>query len=482
MTRGLMRSQEDGSPFPTAVYRTPKRIYLIPSIFIIENVPAPPVPSTPPDFRSYFIELRIGTPEWRLKQAIVEAKKRYSLLDPTDPERPGRNLAPSSPHISMYGGFTIRPGFSFTDVKRVIGMTCRSVPFFPYRIEDYESRLGYSGGVVAFRVIPSVELATFRSDLIEGLRPMTNDLFPQNNNPGDLWYHVTLGYRLDPAAYTRMRTELSTPPAIRQVRLLGHVAECLGSSASSRSPVPPALQPVELPADALRLTVLHRNMVAAEYDLISGRWLSRRTAGASYGWDRTLSRYRTMKGYELLRGAYPEGATVPFVIGDLYLGHPDIIHECSRPFRYGDTRTMDTVLIRNWNRRVRPGDEVYCIGPISVDGGSHRDKYLSRLNGTIYPVPEDHGHETVNTSQVLERSWQGVRFLFVHDPANAPRGFDGYIVYGHHHTTDLKKYPFFDPENRRFNVCPELTGYHPLSLSCLCDLIRMRPRRVEFYE
>jgi calcineurin-like phosphoesterase family protein len=449
---------------------------------MIENVPAPPLQCAPPDFRSYFIELRIGTPEWRLNQAIVEARTRYFLEDPTGPQRPGRNLAPSSPHISLYGGFTIRPGFSFSDVKRVIGRTCRTIPFFPYRIGDYESRLGYSGGVVAFRVIPSVELAAFRSDLIEALHPITNDLYPQNNNPGDLWYHATLGYRLDPGTYTRMRAELVAIPAMRPGRFLGHVAERLVSCATGRSPVPPALQPVELPADALRLTVLHRNMVAAEYDLISGRWLSRRMAGASYGWGRTLSRYRKIKGYELCQGEYPKGTAVPFVIGDLHLGNPDSINRFSRPFPYGDSRTMDAVLISNWNRRIRPGDEVYCIGPISVHEGICRDQYISRLNGTIYHIPADPGDEPLKTGPILKRTWQGVPFLFVHNPAHAPDGFEGYIVHGHHHNTDLKKYPFFNPEKHRFNVCPELTGYHPLSLSHLCDYIRMRPRRVEFCE
>jgi calcineurin-like phosphoesterase family protein len=441
-------------------------------------VPAPLSSPTPPDFRSYFIELRIGTPEWRLSRVIVEAGRRYGLRDPMGVGRPFSNLMPSAPHISLYGGFVIRPGFMFSDVTRVIQRLCRATSPFTYHVEGFESRLGYSGGVIAFKVVPSAELAAFRTELIHHLGPVTEDLFPMNNNPDDLWYHITIGYRLDSGTYEQMRSDLvGTDPASRQS------AQGPGDTPdeSCQKGFPPGLVPITLPADALRVSILHRNRIAAEYDLMSGRWLGRRAAQSDAGWGRTLSRYRLFKGYELKTSPYQKRGPLSHVIADLNFGQPPSIPWYSRPFREGDTRTMDQVLIRNWNQNVRNGDEVFLIGTTASCKPPGPEHYLARLNGHIHHIPGDEGCTMPGSAKMRTHTVNGVELLFVSDPGKVPPDFNGYVVHGNRHNSDLLRFPFFDPEHRRFNVCAELVGYRPVPLDILGNIAGKFRSRIEVY-
>ena len=57
----------------------------------------------------------------------------------------------------------------------------------------------------------------------------------------------------------------------------------------------------------------------------------------------------------------------------------------------------------------------------------------------------------------------------VHDPDDAPPAFDGWVVHGHLHDSDLRRFPFFDPASRRINVSVETAGYAPVPLSQICD-------------
>lgn len=454
----------------------PKDALSHPSLCMFENVPAPSILPTPPDFRSYFIELRIGTPEWRLSRSIEDAGKRYGLLDPEAREKPLCDLKPSAPHISLYGGFTLREGFSLGDVKRIIKRLCKKTCLFHYRIEGFESRLGYSGGVLAFRVSPSDPMREFRASLIQELRPVTHDLFPMNNDPADLWYHITVGYRLSSGTYERMETELvpADPGTVSSSPVAGKIpAEC-----GHYGPLPKSLHPVCLPADTVRVTVLHRNRVVAELDLLTGTWLNRHLAKSTAVWSRTLSRYRLMMKYELTGPVPSPGKPVSFVLADPDFGVSESIRRYARPFPEGNARVMDQVLVRNWNRSVRQQDEVYLIGDAGPGDRWEDPDCAVRLNGRVHLIPPA-SQGTPEWPETMKKVvYEGVSFVLIHDPDEAPMDFDGYVVHGRYHNDDLDHYPFYEPGKRRFNVCAELTGYCPIPLSLLCETIRKRPEGV----
>ena len=75
-----------------------------------------------------------------------------------------------------------------------------------------------------------------------------------------------------------------------------------------------------------------------------------------------------------------------FIIGDLHLGHKNIIEYCSRPFV--DVDDMNISLISNWNSVITKTDKVYVNGDVCIN-----KKYLSLLNemnGKKILIPGNH--------------------------------------------------------------------------------------------
>jgi calcineurin-like phosphoesterase family protein len=70
---------------------------------------------------------------------------------------------------------------------------------------------------------------------------------------------------------------------------------------------------------------------------------------------------------------------------DLHLGHTNIIKYCNRPF--GSTDDMDSVIINNWNSRVKIGDVVYHVGDFCF---KTPEQYIGRLNGKITLIRGSH--------------------------------------------------------------------------------------------
>ncbi len=99
---------------------------------------------------------------------------------------------------------------------------------------------------------------------------------------------------------------------------------------------------------------------------------------------------------------------------------------------------------------------------------------LKTLQGSVTFIRGNHDNRDLGAvpSAVLE--YDGFRFLLVHDPADAPDGFDGWVIHGHHHNNDLRNFPFVNVTRRRINVSVEVTGYVPVALRELCAIIRCR--------
>jgi len=90
-----------------------------------------------------------------------------------------------------------------------------------------------------------------------------------------------------------------------------------------------------------------------------------------------------------------------YFTSDIHFGHENIIKYCNRPFSSVDE--MDDTLIKNWNSKVKPNDEIYVIGDFSFQAPS---KYLPLLNGKKYLVLGNH-----DDRKVMEQtnSWVWIR-------------------------------------------------------------------------
>jgi calcineurin-like phosphoesterase family protein len=184
--------------------------------------------------------------------------------------------------------------------------------------------------------------------------------------------------------------------------------------------------------------------------------------------------FRHRAGFEH-RDPEPSREDDVFLIADLHLGHANIIRYCSRPFLFSDSREMDHVLIKNWNYTVSPKTRIYCLGDLRYGPDAEpAAQYRRRLRGDIVFIRGNHDDPDQGTVPWMETAYDNVKFLLIHDPADAPPSFDGWIIHGHHHNNDLRHYPFLNFIQRRVNVSAEVIGYKPISLHEIVQRIRER--------
>ena len=163
-----------------------------------------------------------------------------------------------------------------------------------------------------------------------------------------------------------------------------------------------------------------------------------------------------------------------FFTSDLHFGHSNIIRTAQRPF---DTvEEMDAALIRNWNERVSPADEVYLLGDFTMRGPQYAMRILRHLNGKKYEIRGNHDQFVDRAS--FDRSlfdWvkdyhklicQGVQLILFHYPiAEWDQAHHGSIhLHGHQHNP-----PAYNLQNaahglRRYDVGVDANGMAPVSI------------------
>ena len=83
-----------------------------------------------------------------------------------------------------------------------------------------------------------------------------------------------------------------------------------------------------------------------------------------------------------------------YFTSDLHFGHANIMNFHPNFRKFQNINDMDNTLIRLWNSRVNPCDEVYNLGDVSF----HKDfeqtlKILKRLNGKHVLILGNHDQE-----------------------------------------------------------------------------------------
>jgi calcineurin-like phosphoesterase family protein len=339
-------------------------------------------------------------------------------------------------------------------------------------IDGFELRQGMHGSVIAFPVRPSEELRSLTGQIAGALNPVTVSLNAWDGRPEEKWFHVTIANRLDPklagSVYDRMTGRDSgaaapMEPDVPETGFLGRLKRLLAQERPKARKHPVFLPPL-LDETGLRITVMHGEHILAEYDLQEKRWVLSGHDHESLSWQHTLLSYRQKAGFEC-RDPAPVHPSSVFVISDLHLGHANIIRYCSRPFLFSDPAEMDHVLLKNWNYTVAPADRIYHLGDIRYGKGAPPFRqYRPRLHGQITFITGNlDGQDLESIHSVLVRH-QGMDFLLIHDPADAPPDFSGWVIHGHHHNNNLRQYPFLDFLHQRVNVSCEVTGYIPVSL------------------
>ncbi len=220
----------------------------------------------------------------------------------------------------------------------------------------------------------------------------------------------------------------------------------------------------------LRIVLRRDGIPLAEYDLYGKEWLDSSITALRKNARLSLRKFRIGKGYQMNRSQYREGPQI-YVISDLHLGHANSIPRYKRPFLLSDPGEMDRVLIRNWNWTVKENDAVIFLGDLSYMSPKPPESYLGRLCGSIFYLKGNHDPCYPYMSNCLLMRYKGVPYLFIHDPEEVVRPFEGWVIHGHLHNRDISRYPFFNPHTRMVNVSAEMIGYRPILLEEIHDLI-----------
>lgn len=156
-----------------------------------------------------------------------------------------------------------------------------------------------------------------------------------------------------------------------------------------------------------------------------------------------------------------------FVTSDLHLSHSNIIKYCNRPFK--NVEYMDRVIVKNWNRTVKKNDSVYFIGDLSF----HTEYWIPKLNGKITFIKGNHDRfKYTHYFDKFVLKYKDEYFMLIHNPKDIPESWKSWSICGHHHNNYPEQFPFFDKENKRFNVSIEMTKYHPVNIDYIYRLIK----------
>ncbi|OPX63486.1 MULTISPECIES: 2'-5' RNA ligase family protein [unclassified Methanoregula] len=425
---------------------------------------------------TYLVEIRLSRTKWRIRNLTDQISHEYGIGDFLEPH----------PHVTLYGPLTLNEGIGSRDLLDAIGAVAVQYDPVPFLIDGWEKRDGIHGSVIAFPVRPSEQLRRLTREIASALNPITTSQNTYDADPEKKWFHVTIANRLSSRLASEVYSRLTghqehLPPAeerpaqqpsLLQRFLSGAVPSSCSDRGSEKKPF--RILPPLLDETGIRITVMEDMTILGEYDLIEKRWIFGDHRHSAARWQKTLVQYRHHAGFEH-RDPEPARLDDVFVIADLHLGHANIIRYCSRPFSFSDSAEMDHVLIKNWNYSVSSKNRVYYLGDLRYGPDAEpAAQYRKRLRGDIVFIRGNHDETGPGTLTLVEMEFEGTKFCLVHDPADAPSGFDGWVIHGHHHNNDLRNYPFINFIDHRVNVSAEVVGYKPVGLHEILRRIRDR--------
>ena len=161
-------------------------------------------------------------------------------------------------------------------------------------------------------------------------------------------------------------------------------------------------------------------------------------------------------------------------IGDLHLGHRNIIKYCSRPF--DDVNQMNKNLIQNWNKKIGVEDRVFVLGDFALCGKDKIIEFGNQLKGRKILILGNHdgaslttyynaGFEMVSKFPIIFQDF----FILSHEPIEfLPLNTPFVNIFGHVHN-DMR-FPTITPRGACVSV--ERWNYMPVEFNQLISLIK----------
>lgn len=397
------------------------------------------------------IEIRVAGGKHKLKQLIRQVLISSNL-----------RVKKVIPHISIYEPAYCKVGLG--EIIQEISGICKDYDSIPFLIDGFDHKINTKGKkVIALRIRPSTELEEIRDRLAGSLSEKCPSQQPWDNGVELPWFHITIANKLSEGAFRRCWGTISEPA---RGSFFERISAFFGLKRRKKSNFQ---ERAYIPMNGIRLTILNeRRKIAAEYDFAQKRMLTRNEALDRRVWARTLKILRQKTGCELTKPSFKQNRSI-FLFSDLHLDHENIIKYCGRPF--ADISDMNDVLVRNWNYTVREDDQIYFLGDLVFGKGARKPEFwLPKLNGVKTFITGSHDPNSVKCKDHVVLSHKGHEFLLVHDPDDLPIKWEGWIIHGHKHNNNLRKYPFINGERRTINVSAEVLNYKPI---CIDDILAL---------
>lgn len=173
-----------------------------------------------------------------------------------------------------------------------------------------------------------------------------------------------------------------------------------------------------------------------------------------------------------------------YFTADLHLGHENIIKMTGRPFC--SVEEMDSVLIDNWNRKVKGNDTVFIAGDL-IYKSQNPCRYLDALKGKKVLIRGNHDDGWLKDARandyfdriemLIEQSMTGKMITLCHYPMLEWRGSRkvgssklGYLIHGHIHNSKEKEgYNYLFRLPNALNAGVDINNYEPVTFQELYD-------------
>lgn len=163
-----------------------------------------------------------------------------------------------------------------------------------------------------------------------------------------------------------------------------------------------------------------------------------------------------------------------YYTADLHFGHKNVLKMDGRPFQ--SIEEHDEYLIRSWNARVRPQDEVYILGDFCLYSKKSPLDYLTRLSGKKHLIVGNHDYPLIKNPEAMEQ-FETVekieciqdgdrRVVLCHYPlAEWNQYYRGsWHIYGHIHKSRKRAFEYLCQEERALNAGVMINQYQPVTL------------------
>ena len=230
-----------------------------------------------------------------------------------------------------------------------------------------------------------------------------------------------------------------------------------------------------------RVTILKNSRILCEHDLILEKTLDRSEALNKSLAEKTNRRLAEIVDPPAIEYLQINDREQVYLISDTHFDHTNIIKYCERPFR--NTDNMNRTIVKNWINTVDYNDKVFFLGDMThgrnydmYHSRRHRpiDFWLQKLTGNIRFIRGNHDKDIITKAKVIPTNYgiryKGHEFLLAHDPYR-PDGFDGWLIHGDKHNSDLGLYPLVNQKRKTANISAELVDHTPISLDRIIDLI-----------